>query len=416
MSSARDGRDDVGGRVDEAVNQEVPVHVASESLGRVGETNTDQTSYIPGPLKLVPTGKNVTNPADKTFAAIATSKPLSRSTIGEVIDFQPTLRQYARAKYGQNTSAVGKYQVVEETLERHAKKVFGSDWRNTVFSEANQDKIGESIYEESKQKGSTPKKIWAGLAKLEGRPGYEWVGKARGFSEVDWPTARDALLPLESGSGKIKEQNTSAKNTVADKHIIRKGDTLWKLAEHYGFSEQSLRDANPGINSRSLRIGQLLNLPNSQSKKVDSLITEAIGDKPQVTGSEAKHLSVAKKYLGKHEISDRSLLRKFLGVDPKETPWCAAFVNAVLKEAGGGNGTGKLNARSFLNFGKETNSPKIGDIVVLERGGKNSWQGHVGFFQGYDKNGNIKVLGGNQGNKVSIASYPKEKLLGFRTW
>jgi len=38
----------------------------------------------------------------------------------------------------------------------------------------------------------------------------------------------------------------------------------------------------------------------------------------------------------------------------------------------------------------------------------------VGFFQGYDDDGNIKVLGGNQSDSVSVQSYPSSRLLGFR--
>lgn len=92
--------------------------------------------------------------------------------------------------------------------------------------------------------------------------------------------------------------------------------------------------------------------------------------------------------------------------------WCACFVNAMLKLSGLPH-TGKLNARSFLELGDEVTSPRTGDIVVLWRKGKNSAYGHVGFFvreyQGY-----IYILGGNQGNRVCIMGYKKERLLQYR--
>jgi len=156
--------------------------------------------YIAGPLKLIPNGKKVTNPADKTYNSYALNKPLSQSSIGEVVKFQPKLRDHVVATQGIKTSAVGKYQIIEETLARHAKKVFGNDWKNVVFSEANQDLLGQSIYEEAKRNGAIPSKVWAGLAKLEKKKGFKWVNEKGGFSKVDWETAQAALLPLESGA------------------------------------------------------------------------------------------------------------------------------------------------------------------------------------------------------------------------
>ncbi|MDX0262437.1 TIGR02594 family protein [Sinorhizobium meliloti] len=111
-------------------------------------------------------------------------------------------------------------------------------------------------------------------------------------------------------------------------------------------------------------------------------------------------------------ISDFIKRSAGINIDPRVTPWCAAFVNAVLG-AQGIEGTGKLNARSFLNFGMPTDAPKPGDIVVMSRG--SGAQGHVGFFQGYDANGNILVLGGNQSNSVKVSAYGTDRLLGFRT-
>jgi uncharacterized protein (TIGR02594 family) len=99
-------------------------------------------------------------------------------------------------------------------------------------------------------------------------------------------------------------------------------------------------------------------------------------------------------------------------VKDDETAWCACFVNAMLKKAGLPN-TGKLNARSFLEYGSRTSSPDLGDIVVLWRVKKNSTYGHVGFFV-REKDGVIYILGGNQGNKVCISAYPKYRLLEYR--
>lgn len=94
-----------------------------------------------------------------------------------------------------------------------------------------------------------------------------------------------------------------------------------------------------------------------------------------------------------------------------ETPWCAAFVNHCLQSAGL-NGTEKPNARSYLSWGQPT-EPKLGAIAVLWRGTPDGWQGHVGFFldQGATS---VYLLGGNQGDRVSVAAYPRDRILGYR--
>lgn len=102
-------------------------------------------------------------------------------------------------------------------------------------------------------------------------------------------------------------------------------------------------------------------------------------------------------------------------VKDDETPWCAAFVGACLAQAGL-KGTSKLNARSYLKWGEEValDDAEFGDVVVLWRGKKDGWQGHVGFFAGIDVNGNILLIGGNQGNAVSKAGFKRDRLLGVR--
>lgn len=95
-----------------------------------------------------------------------------------------------------------------------------------------------------------------------------------------------------------------------------------------------------------------------------------------------------------------------------ETAWCAAFANWVLKQSKL-RYTGKLNARSFLHIGEKTDDPKQGDIVVLWRGSKHGWKGHVGFYINETKD-HINILGGNQMNKVCIMPYAKNRLLEYR--
>jgi uncharacterized protein (TIGR02594 family) len=97
-----------------------------------------------------------------------------------------------------------------------------------------------------------------------------------------------------------------------------------------------------------------------------------------------------------------------------ETAWCAAFVGAMLKRCGLPH-TGKLTARSYLDWGKPVDLSKAepGDIVVLWRGSPTSWQGHVGFFD-RQADGNVYLLGGNQRDMVNVSGYSIDRVLSVR--
>jgi len=102
-------------------------------------------------------------------------------------------------------------------------------------------------------------------------------------------------------------------------------------------------------------------------------------------------------------------------VNPVQTPWCAAFIDAVLYKTGHKR-MNTLWARDFLKYGEGVEGmPKKGDIVILKR--KENY-GHVGFFVRFrkDKNGNqlVAVLGGNTDGKVEIGYWTMDKVLGYR--
>lgn len=138
-------------------------------------------------------------------------------------------------------------------------------------------------------------------------------------------------------------------------------------------------------------------------------------------GAAASPVDIAKRFVGADENAQRDVLSKFIGkvggqtVDPSTTAWCAAFVNGVLHQAGM-QGSDSLAARSFLNVGQPVEGkPQEGDIVVLSRGDPNGPYGHVGFYVGEGAApGSVRILAGNQGNKVAYAEYPAGQVLGVR--
>ena len=67
-------------------------------------------------------------------------------------------------------------------------------------------------------------------------------------------------------------------------------------------------------------------------------------------------------------------------------------------------------AKSYLGWGGRLDAPILGCIVVFTRDGG----GHVGFAIGKDERGRLMILGGNQGNAVTIAPFDMERVAGYR--
>ncbi len=94
-----------------------------------------------------------------------------------------------------------------------------------------------------------------------------------------------------------------------------------------------------------------------------------------------------------------------------EVAWCAAFVGAALERSGIAC-TRSLLARSYLSWGEAVTMPKFGAVAVFSRG-SDPTAGHVAFYLDADT-ASIFVLGGNQGDAVSITAIERSRLLGFR--
>jgi uncharacterized protein (TIGR02594 family) len=108
----------------------------------------------------------------------------------------------------------------------------------------------------------------------------------------------------------------------------------------------------------------------------------------------------------------------FMNRGDDEIPWCSAFVNWCMVQAGI-PGTHSARARSWVekDWGEELDQPREGCLVVLERP-PNPANGHVGFYVG-DKDGDrLRLLGGNQGPEgrgaVNISTPLKDRVLSYR--
>lgn len=143
--------------------------------------------------------------------------------------------------------------------------------------------------------------------------------------------------------------------------------------------------------------------------------------------SEPSWIEQARKYLGVAEVNgphhNPHILKWWDAIgapfDDDETPWCGAFVGGVLAEVGIKPVAGGASAKAWLKLGKPGNvgrmldRPAVGCVVVYDRP-PNPASGHVGFLLGVDQHGNQMILGGNQGDKVSIKPFSTKRVAGYR--
>lgn len=129
-------------------------------------------------------------------------------------------------------------------------------------------------------------------------------------------------------------------------------------------------------------------------------------------------LAIARPLVGLHEVKGAEHSPEILGmwraikrsgIQSDEVPWCAAFVGACLERAGIRSSRFE-SAASYLKWGVRLDGPAHGCIVVFSRDGG----GHVGFVVGVDTSGNLLVLGGNQGDQVSVKAFPTTRVTGYR--
>ena len=128
-------------------------------------------------------------------------------------------------------------------------------------------------------------------------------------------------------------------------------------------------------------------------------------------------MKIASSYIGLHEgtsLKANAKVVKFFGEaghpeikNDHTTPWCAAFVGAVLEEADLPH-TGSLLALSYAKYGQKLDNPIGGCIATKKRNGG----GHVFFVVSFDDK-YVYGLGGNQNDQVSISRFPRSVIYSY---
>ena len=117
-------------------------------------------------------------------------------------------------------------------------------------------------------------------------------------------------------------------------------------------------------------------------------------------------LGIAQHYLdlGVSESTHSDLIASWLSAvnEAPTSPWCAAFVSAVYREAGV-PGPNTASAKNCESWGVEATNPKIGDVAIY----MSSHSGIVSKVEGY----RITTISGNWSDKVCEYTFNKSQLV-----
>ncbi len=98
------------------------------------------------------------------------------------------------------------------------------------------------------------------------------------------------------------------------------------------------------------------------------------------------------------------------GYHADAVPWCGLYMAVVAHRAGKAVPAGPLWAQNWRHFGTAAGpAPMLGDVLVFRRPSG----GHVGLYVAEDA-GAFHVLGGNQGDAVSIVRIARARLVAAR--
>ncbi len=160
--------------------------------------------------------------------------------------------------------------------------------------------------------------------------------------------------------------------------------------------------------------------PSITAKLANSFTSKEI---IMTTASTPAWLLAARARLGTREIvgpTHNNKLIAFLNTASKwngviwkddEMPWCGGFVAACLVSVGVEPVKIAARAKSWASWGSRLRPERLapGAVLVFDRPGG----GHVGFYVGEDASA-YHVLGGNQGNAITVTRIAKSRLTASR--
>lgn len=218
----------------------------------------------------------------------------------------------------------------------------------------------------------------------------------------------------------------------ATSHTVKSGDTLWKIANQYGVSSQTIMNLN-NLSSSVIYPGQTLKINNTSTytvKSGDTLWIIAnkygvsyksimqwnnlsstylyVGQKLEIYGAAtttatatSNVVNIAKQYLGTKYT--------WGGVSPSTGFDCSGYVYYVFNKAG--ISISRNTAAGYYNAAKKVSTPKVGDLVFFAGTSSQPGISHMGIYIGNDQM--INASGGGVKIANVYSSYWKQYFVGF---
>lgn len=231
------------------------------------------------------------------------------------------------------------------------------------------------------------------LAKIARENGvtYQSIMKANNLQSTNIKVGQK--LTVGSTTAKTVTTSTTTANTAAATYVVKKGDTLAKIAAAYGTNYKTLMSWN-GLSSTNIKVGQKLSVKGKATTTAASTTTAP------ATSNAANVIAIAKQYLG--------VKYRFGGTSPSTGFDCSGYVSYVFQQAG--KMKSRATAAGLYNMSTKVSTPQVGDLVFYS-GTYKAGISHVGIYIG-----NNQMINAS-GSKVQITniynSYWKKYFTGF---
>lgn len=153
--------------------------------------------------------------------------PESVKTLGDAYDFGRGINISNQAKYGEpGSSAMGPFQVVRTTMERHAKKLFGNEWRTQNYDMGVMDQIGSSIFAEARGSVKGMRDEWSAFKKMSDT-------EVEAVRRMDWDDAKVVIARIE-GATDLKRADALRQDAATEANLkLTDGDAPTSFINQY---------------------------------------------------------------------------------------------------------------------------------------------------------------------------------------
>ncbi|CAH0345140.1 peptidoglycan endopeptidase [Bacillus sp. CECT 9360] len=211
------------------------------------------------------------------------------------------------------------------------------------------------------------------------------------------------ILPVKGN--KPSNQNATKPDQV-NTYIVKKGDSLWKVANLLGTTVPNLKSLN-NLKSDSIYVGQTLkyskNLSSTAPAKTPSENTNKISAPVTPAKQVSTVISEAKKQIG--------VPYSWAGSSPSGFD-CSGFIYYVFKKAG--YQISRVSSSTYFDLGKNVTNPQAGDLIFFSPSpDKKQIISHMGIYLGDGQFIHASSSKGVEMNSLST-NYYKTRLVGYK--